>query len=71
MFFPGNKKNQNPIEYKGKRTTEDIISFIINHSYNKIIYNEEVEEEEEVNDDNNKDANNKNEKKNNEKVSDL
>ena len=71
MFFPGNKKNQNPIEYKGKRTTEDIISFIINNSYNKIIYNEEEEEEEEVNDDNNKDANNKNGKKNNEKISDL
>ena len=67
MFFPGNKKSKNPIEYRGKRTTEDIISFIKKNSYNKII-DEEIKEEIKITN------NNENEKKDTEKddkISDL
>ena len=51
LFFPGNKKKDNPIQYKGKRTTEDIIEFIKYYSYNKIkeeSNNDDEEEEEEM-----------------------
>ena len=68
MFFPGNKKNKKPIEYKGRRTTEDIIKFIKEKSYNKIVdeYIEKEEEEEEkvIN-------NNKEKKEKEDKISDL
>ena len=47
FFFPGNKKNEKPIQYNGKRTTEDLIKFIKNHSANKIIEKIEEEKEEE------------------------
>ena len=46
MFFPGNQKDKKPIEYKGRRTTEDIIQFIKKNAYNKII-DEEIKEENE------------------------
>ena len=36
FFFPGNKKNEKPIQYNGKRTTEDLIEFIKKYSSNKI-----------------------------------
>ena len=36
LFFPGNKKKENPIEYKGKRTTKDVIKFIKEYSFHKI-----------------------------------
>jgi protein disulfide isomerase len=70
MFFPGNKKNQSPIEYKGKRNTADIISFIKYYSYNKVIDDDEdIEEEEE---ENKIDENKNNTKiKKNEKITDL
>ena len=63
MFFPGNKKNKSPIEYKGRRTTEDIIKFIKENSYNKIVdeYIEKEAKKEKIN-------NNKYEK---DKISDL
>ena len=55
LFFPGNKKKENPITYKGNRTTDDIIEFIKYYSYNKINEesenknnNENEEEEEEI-----------------------
>lgn len=69
MFFPGNKKSKSPIEYKGRRTTEDIIEFIKKNSYNKII-DEEIEEVENNDIENKKEKEKKNAKKD-EKVSDL
>ena len=36
FFFPGNKKNEKPIQYNGKRTTENLIEFINKYSSNKI-----------------------------------
>ena len=69
MFFPGNKKKQSPIEYKGKRTVIDIISFIKYYSYNKVYDdNENIEEEEE---NKNKDYKSEVKNKNNDKISDL
>ena len=69
MFFPGNKKKQSPIEYKGKRTVIDIISFIKYYSYNKVYDdNEDIEEEEE---NKNKDYKSEVKNKNNDKISDL
>ena len=73
MFFPGNQKDKKPIEYKGKRTTEDIIQFIKKNYYNKII-DEEIKEEKEDSDKNNKKEEKKEKvKKNdkNDKISDL
>ena len=43
FFFPGNKKSEKPIQYNGKRTTEDIIEFIKKYSSNKI--KEKIEKE--------------------------
>ncbi len=73
MFFPGNKKNKSPIEYKGRRTTEDIIQFIKQNSYNKIIDEEIKEEIEEIEEENKNEENkkDKNNDKNNDKISDL
>lgn len=74
MFFPGNKKDKPPIEYKGRRTTEDIIAFIKEHSANKII--DKNENEDEINDSNKdkkkdiKKEQNSNKKKN-DKITDL
>ena len=45
LFFPGNKKNEKPIQYKGQRNTEELIKFIKKYSYNKI---EDKEEDEEI-----------------------
>ena len=67
VFFPGNKKNKSPIEYKGKRTTEAFIEFIKNNSYNKII-DEEIKEEIK---NNNKDGNEKKNINKDDKISDL
>lgn len=39
-FYPGNKKNRPPINYRGEMTTDSIIKFIQNYAYNKIILNE-------------------------------
>ena len=61
FFFPGNKKSEKPIQYNGKRTTEDIIEFIKKYSNNKI--KEKIEKE---NDENKKEI--ENDKK---KISDL
>ena len=64
MFFPGNKKNKSPIEYKGRRTTEDIIKFIKENSYNKIV-DEYIEKEAK------KEKINNNKYKKDDKISDL
>ena len=69
MFFPGNKKNQSPIEYKGKRNIEDIISFIKYYSYNKVY--DDNEDMEEVEENKNKDYKSEVKNKNNDKISDL
>ena len=72
FFFPGNKKNKSPIEYKGKRETEDMIEFIKRYSYNKII-DEDIKEE--TNNDNKKEEKIKEKEKKNDqkddKISDL
>lgn len=72
MFFPGNKKNKPPIEYKGKRTIEDIIRFIKNNSINKI-NDEEINDE--INNEKKDDIREENIKKKkdnkDEKISDL
>ena len=56
LFYPGNKKKEEPIHYNGKRTTEDIIKFIKTYSFNKM---EDVgEDEEEVVDNKKNEENN-------------
>ena len=56
LFYPGNKKKEEPIQYNGKRTTEDIIKFIKTYSFNKM---EDVgEDEEEVVDNKKNEENN-------------
>ena len=37
-FYPGNKKDKAPMDYKGPRT---IIDFIKSNAYNKIVYEED------------------------------
>ena len=72
MFFPGNRKDKTPIEYKGRRTTEDIIAFIKEHSATKILDNNEDElnnTKEEIKKDK-KNEENSNMKKN-DKITDL
>ena len=49
LFFPGNKKKENPIEYKGKRTTKDVIKFIKEHSFHKIEIDDDNDKEKEKN----------------------
>ena len=77
LFFPGNQKKRSPIEYKGKRNTDDIIEFIMKYSYNKITYEIEEEdkdedEEEFSNENKDKDKKTDNEKdKKDDKISDL
>ena len=72
MFFPGNRKDKPPIEYKGRRTAEDIISFIKEHSNTKII---DINENELNNTKNEKKKDKKFEensnKKKNDKITDL
>ena len=66
FFFPGNKKHEKPIQYNGKRTTEDIIQFIKKYSTNEI--KEKIEKNKE------KENESKNEKNNDEDknhISDL
>ena len=68
MFFPGNKKKKSPIEYKGKNTVIDIISFIKYYSYNKVHDDDkDIEEEEDKINEKIYETNNKNK----EKISDL
>ena len=56
LFYPGNKKKEEPIQYNGKRTTEDIIKFIKTYSFNKM---EDIgEDEEEVVDNKKNEENN-------------
>ena len=45
LFFPGNKKKEEPIKYNGKRTTEDVIKFIRTYSYNKIKDDNDINKE--------------------------
>ena len=69
LFFPGNKKKDNPIHYKGKRTTEEIIKFIKYYSYNKI--KEEIKDDEEDEDEDEEILEYENNKNKNIKNSDL
>ena len=44
-FYPGNKKDKDPLDYDGDRSTEDIIKFIKTNAYNTVVYEEEKKEE--------------------------
>ena len=40
-FYPGNKKNNQPMDYSGDRNEEGIIKFIENNAYNKLVLEED------------------------------
>ena len=40
-FYPGNRKNRSPLEYRGDKNSNSIIKFIQRYAYNKIILDEE------------------------------
>ena len=44
-FYPGNKKDQTPLDYNGDRSVEDIIKFIKNNAATPIVYEEKKKEE--------------------------
>jgi protein disulfide-isomerase A1 len=44
-FYPGNKKDQAPLDYNGDRSVEDIIKFIKNNAATPIVYEEKKKEE--------------------------
>lgn len=41
-FYPGDKKDNSPLEYRGEKTIKDIINFIKKYAYNKVILEEEI-----------------------------
>ena len=44
-FYPGNKKDQKPMDYKGSRSTDSIINFIKENAFNKVVLDEDKKEE--------------------------
>ena len=44
-FYPGNKKDKEPLDYNGDRSVEDIIKFIKTNAATPIVYEEEKKEE--------------------------
>ena len=40
-FYPGNKKDKDPIDYKGEKETDAILKFIQANAYNKVVLDEE------------------------------
>ena len=44
-FYPGNKKDKDPLDYNGDRSVEDIIKFIKTNAATPIVYEEEKKEE--------------------------
>ena len=44
-FYPGNKKDQAPMDYNGERTVDGIIKFIKANAYNTVVYEEEKKED--------------------------
>ncbi len=44
-FYPGNKKDQAPLDYNGDRSVDDIIKFIKTNAATPIVYEEEKKEE--------------------------
>ena len=44
-FYPGNKKDQAPLDYNGDRSVEDIIKFIKNNAATPIVYEDKKKEE--------------------------
>ena len=59
LFFRGNKKNEKPLQYNGKRTTKDIIQFIKKHSSYEIEIDDDTKENKEEIEKNKKDRGNK------------
>ena len=59
LFFRGNKKNEKPLQYNGKRTTKDIIQFIKKHSSYEIEFDDDTKENKEEIEKNKKDKGNK------------
>ncbi len=44
-FYPGNKKDKEPLDYNGDRSVDDIIKFIKTNAATPIVYDEEKKEE--------------------------
>ena len=44
-FYPGNKKDSEPIDFNGPRTAEGIIKFLQANAYNKVVLDEEKKQE--------------------------
>ena len=44
-FYPGNKKDKAPMDYRGERTTDGIINFLKTNAFNKVVLDEEKKEE--------------------------
>ena len=65
VFYAGDKKDKRPIDFRGERTVDGIISFIKKHAHHPVIY--EAEKKEEVK----KEEEKKEEKKKEEKNPDL
>lgn len=64
-FFPGNKKNNAPVDYDGERSVEDLTSFIKKNVYHKLIVEEESDDQTDVeNNDDKKDDKNEEDKQN-------
>ena len=44
-FYPGNKKDQKPMDFNGERTTDGIINYLKTNAFNKVVLDEEKKEE--------------------------
>ena len=62
-FYPGNKKNEEPLDYYGSREVQFIIEYIKQFAYNKIDYEEEEEKKEEDKKEEKKEGDKKEDKK--------
>ncbi len=40
-FYPGNKKDQKPLDYNGERTADGVINYLKSNAYNKVVLDEE------------------------------
>ena len=45
-FYPGNKKNDKPLDFSGERTVDGIIKFLKANCYNKVVLDEEEKKDE-------------------------
>ena len=45
-FYPGNKKNDKPLDFTGERSVDGIIKFLQTNCYNKVVLDEEEKKDE-------------------------